>query len=317
MTSTILIVDDSKIERQIIVKYLKSKKYNIFTAENGIEALEIMNTNKIDLVLTDIVMPEMDGIKLCMKLKNHTKFKFIPVLIMSSRTNEKYERIKALTVGADDLFTKPVEKFELLTRIKSLLKLKKYTDALENAENVIISLGLIIEARDPLTNGHCNRLAQLTVEIGKKMFLNKKKLKALELAGYMHDLGKICIPDNILFKPERLSDDEREIIKTHPVIGYDICKNMHSLEETNKIIRWHHEKLDGSGYPDGIKGELIPLTAQIMAVCDVYDALTNERPYKKSFSKEKAFQILEDEVKKNWWNENVLFHLKEIVMNEN
>ena len=188
------------------------------------------------------------------------------------------DRIQGIEAGADDFLGKPVNKEELLTRVRSLLRLKQFTDELENAETVLFSLALSIEAKDPYTEGHCGRLSKYFVALAKRLGLPEELRVALRRAGIVHDIGKVAVPEHILLKPGPLTPEEWKIMKEHPVIGERICAPLRSFRHVLPIIRYHHEKLDGSGYPDGLKGEEIPLTARILQMVDIYDALTTDRP---------------------------------------
>jgi putative two-component system response regulator len=212
------------------------------------------------------------------------------------------ERIKGIEAGADEFLSKPFNPQELLTRVRSLLKLKRHTDELENAETVLFTLALSVEAKDPYTNGHCDRLARYSVALGRRLGLGAEHLKALHRGGILHDVGKIGIPDSILLKPGPLTPLERGVIQTHPVIGERICAPLKSLRLVLPIIRHHHERWDGTGYPDGLAGEDIPLSARVLQVVDLYDAFTTQRPYKSAYSAEKAFEIMRDETARGWWD---------------
>jgi putative two-component system response regulator len=205
-------------------------------------------------------------------------------------------------VGADDFLSKPYNRLELLTRVRSLLKLKRHTDELEHAETVLFTLALSVEAKDPYTNGHCHRLSRLSVVLGEKLGLPPEQLKALHRGGILHDLGKIGIPDAILLKPGPLTDVERAVIMEHPIIGERICAPLRSLRLVLPIIRHHHEHWDGSGYPDGLAGEAIPLTARILQCVDIYDALVTERPYRPAYDREQARAVMREETARGWWD---------------
>jgi putative two-component system response regulator len=213
---------------------------------------------------------------------------------------DTHSRLKGLEVGADDFISKPFSAPELRARVRSLLRLKHYTDELDSAESVILSLALTIEARDATTDGHCQRLAAYAAALGAAVGLETPELAALRLGGYLHDIGKVGIPDTILMKPGPLTEDEYTQMKEHAVIGDRLCGELRSLRRVRPLVRHHHERLDGSGYPDGLKGDGIPLLAQIMGVVDVFDALTTARPYKNELPVEQANRMLVGEVERGW-----------------
>ena len=215
--------------------------------------------------------------------------------------------------GADDFLSKPVNKQELLARVHSLLKLKQFTNDLDNAETVLSSLALSIEAKDPYTEGHCDRLAKYSVALGEKLGLPEELRTALRRGGLVHDIGKLSVPEHILLKPGPLTPEERKIMEQHTIAGERICAPLRTFRHVLPIIRHHHEKLDGSGYPDGLRGEQIPLTARILQIADIYDALTTERPYKKALPTQEAFAIMRQEVKRGWWDGSILDEFKAVV----
>jgi putative two-component system response regulator len=190
--------------------------------------------------------------------------------------------------------------------VHSLLRLKQFTDELDNAETVLFSLALSIEAKDPYTEGHCDRLSKYSVALGEKLGLPQDLRVALRRGGLVHDIGKLSVPEHILLKPGPLTPEERKIMEQHTITGERICAPLRSFRHVLPIIRHHHEKQDGSGYPDGLKGAQVPLTARILQVTDIYDALTTDRPYRKALPVEKAFAILREEVKRGWWDASIL-----------
>jgi putative two-component system response regulator len=222
-------------------------------------------------------------------------------------------RVAGLSAGADDFFTKPVEFVELRTRLAALLRVKLLLGQLERAEVVITTLALTIEARDPYTLGHCDRLSRYAVALGEALGLDHDMVRALRLGGYLHDLGKIAVPDGILLKPGPLDPIEQERIRAHPGAGSDLVLGLRSMELVRPIMRHHHEKWDGSGYPDGLKGEAIPLGARIISVVDVFDALHTERPYKAALSRSDAVSLLIHETDAGYWDPNVVETFLEIL----
>jgi putative two-component system response regulator len=198
------------------------------------------------------------------------------------------------------ILSKPLDTSELRARVRSLLSLKRYTDELDSAEHVILTLGMTIEARGRYTDGHCQRLAQYAAALGTRLGLSADDLQALRRGGYLQDLGKIAVPDAVLLKPGTLNDAEREIIKRHTIVGDGLCGQLNVLRSVRPIVRYHHERLDGSGYPDGLRGDQIPLLAQILSIVDIYDALTTDRPYRRALPPDRAIEELSGEVDCGW-----------------
>jgi putative two-component system response regulator len=298
---TILVVEDEERIRNLLSGHLTSLGYGIVTAASAEEALRKLEGTTPDLVLTDVHMGGMDGIELCARLKGDARFQLTPVIILTGQSDLR-ARVAGLAAGADDFFAKPFNLLEIRTRVAALLRVKFLLDQLERAESVITTLGLTIEARDPYTAGHCERLARYAIGLGKALGVDEAMVKALWLGGFLHDLGKIAVPDRILLKKGPLSAEERSTLETHPIIGANLVRDLRTLDDVRPIIRYHHERFNGSGYPDGLRGEEIPLGARIMAVVDVYDALCTARPYKPALSHEEAVDILLRETDTGSWD---------------
>jgi putative two-component system response regulator len=295
----ILVVDDLPANTGILQELLSDEGYRVSTAVDGESALEAVNRDRPDLVLLDVLMPKVDGYEVCRRLKSNPATRLIPVVLVTGLTDTD-SRIRGLEVGADDFMSKPFIIPEMRARVASLLRIKRYTDALDSAESVILSLAMTIEARDRGTDGHCQRLAKYAVALGERLALPGDDLDALRIGGYLHDIGKVGIPDRVLLKDGRLTTDEFELMKSHTVIGDHLCATLRFLRRIRPIVRHHHEHLDGSGYPDGLAGADVPLLAQIMGIVDVFDALTTSRPYKPAMSAEQACAVLREEVRLGW-----------------
>jgi putative two-component system response regulator len=296
----VLVVDDSPSFTQIIRRLMTGRGFDVRTASTGAEALAAIAATPPDVVLLDVMMQESDGFETCRRIKADPETRMIPVVLVTG-LDGRDSRIRGMDVGADDLLSKPPDWDELIARVRSLVRLKHYTDGLESAESVMLSLAMTIELRDPYTEGHCQRLANYATSLGERLGLADEDLRALYQGGFLHDLGKVAIPDAILLKPGALSDVERAVIRQHPVVGATLCDSLRSLRRVSPIVRHHHERRDGSGYPDGMVGGRIPLLAQIMSIVDVYDALTTARSYKTALTHEAANDCLLSEVEKNWW----------------
>lgn len=295
----VLIVDDIEMNIKIIEAILKPQNYEIFRAVNGRQALDIMEFNEIDMVLLDIMMPEMNGYEVCRRIKSRQSTCITPV-IMVTALDDSESKIKGIEVGADDFITKPPNRNELVTRTKSLIKLKTLYKDFTNIESVLFSLARTVEAKNPYTNGHTSRVASLSVAIGTRMNLEPEKIEALRFGGILHDIGKIGISNQILNKNGSLDDREWREIKSHPETGFRICYPLRKrLRHAMDVIRHHHEKLDGSGYPDGLSGDEISTVARIASAADIYDALITDRPYRPRMDVETAVAILKKEVREN------------------
>jgi putative two-component system response regulator len=302
--ATILVVEDDDRVRAVLTEHLTGLGYSTMEVSSAEKALQMVEETTPDLVLTDVHMEAISGIELCATLKRDPRFQLTPVIILTGQSDLE-SRVAGLAAGADDFFAKPFDLTEIRTRVAALLRVKFLLDQLERAESVITTLGLTIEARDPYTAGHCERLARYAVGLGRALGVDNAMLKALWLGGFLHDLGKIAVPDRILLKNGALDAEERTVIQTHPAVGADLVREMRTLDDVRPLIRHHHERFDGSGYPDGLMGEEIPLGARIMAVVDVYDALRTARPYKAALDHQQAVTILLQETEAGSWDPQV------------
>lgn len=302
---TVLVVDDLEANLSLLDHILSTQGYRVLRARDGEEALELVVRDRPDLVLSDVRMPRCDGFDLCRALKAAPETRLTPVVLMTGAA-EAADRITAIEAGANDFVTKPIDQAELKARVRSLMQIKRYTDELDSAEEVLRSLALMVEARDSYTDGHCQRLARYATELGWRLNLEEDDLAALSRGGYFHDIGKIAIPDAILLKPGPLTAREQERMREHPVVGDQLCGNLRALSRVRAIVRHHHERLDGSGYPDGLRGDAIPLLAQIIAIVDVYDALTTVRPYRAPLDEPLALAELQREAARGLFRQDLI-----------
>jgi len=294
MSDRILVVDDEPEIRSLLTRLLTRQGYAVESASSGESALVQVDTDPPDVILLDVRLPGIDGFEVCRAIKSRPSTCLVPVVLVTGLCDRE-SRLNGIDAGADEFLNKPFDPPELAARVRSLVRLKRHTDDLESAESVIVSLAQTIEARDPYTNGHCQRLARYAVALGRHLGLADAELKALHRGAYLHDVGKIGIPDALLYKGGGLTHDEYEIVKRHTLIGDDICGAMRSLALVRPIVRHHHERRDGSGYPDGLRGDEIPVLAQIVAIVDIFDAITTTRPYRTARSIEHALHELRRE----------------------
>ncbi len=328
--SCILCIDDDHTILELLCDYLEALGYQTLKASDGETGLKLARKYLPDLILLDVMMPGLSGFEVCRELKKDPTTRDIPV-VMVTALGEIEDRVRALEVGADDFLTKPVALPELKARVKSLLEVKAYRDHLKRHKEalerevalktqelqrafealrkahqkikdlsleVILRLSRAAEYRDEHTGEHIRRMAHYSALIARKLGLNEEAVESILYAAPLHDIGKIGIPDQILLKPGPLDEREWEIMKKHTEIGAEILRGTQSgFVKVGEIVAlYHHERWDGRGYPRGLKGPEIPLAARIVAVADVFDALTSDRPYRKAFSVEEAFQIIEEEL---------------------
>ncbi|MGA7921957.1 MAG: HD domain-containing phosphohydrolase [Candidatus Acidiferrales bacterium] len=311
--ATILVADDTEANLELLEGLLTAAGYHVVCVRNGDHALKTVLEGSVDLALLDVVMPGRTGFSACQQIKSNPRTRLIPVVLVTGLSDTD-DRIRGIDCGADDFLSKPVNKHELLARVRSLLRLKSFTDELDNAETVVFSLATSIEAKDPYTEGHCERLSDYSVALAERIGLPEELKVALRRGGVVHDVGKVAVPEHILLKPGPLTEAEWKIMKQHPVIGEKICSPLKSFRLVVPIIRHHHEKLDGSGYPDGLKGEQIPITARVLQAVDIYDALTTHRPYRRAAAPEEAIAMMRTEAKRGWWDGSLLDELEKLVV---
>ncbi len=288
---TILIVDDLKTNRMVLRDFLQPHGFRVVEAANGAEALERVAEAAPDLILLDVIMPKLNGFEVCRRLKDDPVTALIPIVFMTA-LDKTEDHVRGLEVGADDFLSKPFNRSLLNARVNSLLKMKALRDSLDHAEDVIFSLARAIEARDRFTEEHVERVAAYAVRLAELVGFDDGALQDVRYGGILHDIGKIGVPDYILNKEGPLEPKEQAIMERHPVIGCEICQNLRSIAGVLPLVRHHHEKLDGSGYPDGIQGGDICVSARIMAVADIYDACTSHRSYRLAMSKDEACELL-------------------------
>ncbi|MBV9572585.1 MAG: response regulator [Acidobacteriales bacterium] len=303
-TPRILLVDDNRELTAILQDLLAGQGYDV-TAVGSAEQAEIeIRRRPPDLVLSDVIMPGKSGYELCRELKEDPSTRLIPFVLITGLSNRD-DRVRGIEAGADDFLNKPTFAEELFARVK-LLKVKEFTDELETAEAVLCTLALSVESRDPYTEGHCERLAQNASNLGRHLNLDEDSVVALRRGGYLHDLGKLAVPDEILNKHGNLTPEEWEVMKRHPATGESICRPLKSLRLVLPIIRSHHEHSDGSGYPDGLRKGEIPLLPRVLQVVDVYDALRTARAYKPAFTHSQAAATMREEAHKGLWDKDLV-----------
>lgn len=297
--AVILVADDEALNRKVLRELLTSKGFQVEEAVDGEVAVAKAQQTAPDLVLLDVRMPRLDGFEVCRLLKQDERTQFIPIVLLTALSSVE-DRVAGIEAGADDFLSKPFYQAELLARVRSLIRLKQLTEQLERTENILFTLAAAVEAKDPYTEGHLRRLEKFAGETAAALELSPRLSTIIRYGALLHDIGKIGVPDAILNKPGPLTPDEVEIIQQHPVIGERICRPLRDGAEIGPIVRGHHEWWDGTGYPDKLAGDAIPLGSRIIAVADAFDAMTTDRPYRKALSSKEAWETLRHGAGSQW-----------------
>ena len=297
----ILVVDDTPENREILVDLLGNEGYILDTAEDGAEAVDKALASPPDLILMDVSMPRLTGFEACRRLKADERTHLVPIVLVTGLVARE-DRIQGIAAGCDDFLTKPVDMEQLVARTRNLLRTKTLVDELEQAENVLVSLANALDAKDNYTRGHSERVAKYAEALGAAVGLGRLERRNLRRAGLLHDIGKIGTDLAYLHKPGPLTTEEYAEVKKHPVIGYEICLPLRTMAPLLSLIRGHHERLDGRGYPDNLRGDEVPTPLRCLSIADIYDAITSDRSYRKALPRDRAFQIMRDEASIGMWD---------------
>lgn len=308
----ILVVDDEPAISKLLKRILVADGYHVVVAKDGQTALSCIAEKRPDLIILDIDMPHMSGLEVCQRIKSASETKLLPILILTG-TEIADCRTQAWDLGADEFLTKPFHAVEVSARCRSLLRQKDLVDELETVESVVFALARSVEAKSRFTHGHSSRVTQYCHMLAERHGLGAWESERLRRGSILHDIGKISIPDAILNKPGPLTADEYELVKQHPIEGSRIVEPLRSAQDVIPLIRWHHERMDGKGYPDGIAEHAIPFPVRILAVADVYDALSCDRPYRPAMSHETCRTVMEENAAGGGLDDKLVFDFFEVV----
>jgi cyclic di-GMP phosphodiesterase len=306
--AVVLAVDDRPTNLELVQAYLTPVECDVVTATSGSEALNLISYRPVDMVLLDVMMPDLDGFEVCARIKSNPSTRLLPVVLLTA-LNQVGDRVHALEVGADDFIAKPVDRIELVARVRSLIRLKALYDRLDDSQRVMAALARAVEAKDSYTEMHTERVASSARALAEHYGFPAPELDDIFLGGMIHDIGKIGVPDFLLGKAGPLSEQELAVMRSHVVVGEEIVRPLRSAASLRPIIRHHHERWDGAGYPDGLAAEGIPVAARIVAVCDAFDAMVSARPYRPALSIRQAAEILRDGAGSQWDAEMVALFL--------
>ncbi|PKK90267.1 MAG: two-component system response regulator [Candidatus Wallbacteria bacterium HGW-Wallbacteria-1] len=310
--SRILIADSHVSDIANLRRLLLNLGYEVLLASDGIEAVGLIERDKPDLIILDADLPGYNGQELCTLLKNSDFTASIPVMIQSHHTDDALMS-SCLHSGADDFLFKPYDRYTLQAKVRTLINMRHLSEELDRAERVIMALSMAVESRDPNSTGHSSRMAELGEQLGRALALSEDEIRIITRGAMIHDIGNVAVPESILLKPDTLHQNEAIEIHRHTSAGYNICKPLRSLSRIREIVRWHHEHLDGSGYPDGLRGDQIPVTVRVVSVLEVYDALGRNRPFRNAHSDEECREILLSEVRRGWWDSEIIGTLFDIL----
>jgi putative two-component system response regulator len=293
MSALILVVDDEPLTVNLLTRFLQHEGYRVVTAADGLQALERVRQEAPDLILLDVTMPRMDGFTACEILKKDDHTALIPITMLTGQDDPDHHR-RGIEAGADDFLSKPFDLIILRARIRAQLNIKRLTDQLEHTESVIFMLAQAVEANDSYTEAHLHRISGYGEQVALAAGLNHEDVRAVRLGGILHDIGKIGIPDSILRKPGKLTEDEMDVMRKHPAIGAQIISQMRFATRVVPIVLGHHERWDGRGYPHSLAGENIPIGARIICIVDAFDAMTTTRPYREAMPIARALDQLRE-----------------------
>lgn len=312
---TVVVVDDDRTTGQMIVRALVGDGSAVTCVTTTDEALETVVRRRPDLVLLASTVAGRSGFDVCKRIKADPGTRLIPILMLSG-PGVRGARNRAFRVGADACLAKPLDETQLRARVSSLLQFKQLTNALDSAQAVTLSLAMAIEDRDPFTEGHCQRVSRYAIALAAALKLDQQQIETVHRGAFLHDIGKLSIPEATLVRNGPLSGSEWAIVEQHPVVGEQICRELRSLHEVCPIVRSHHERLDGSGYPDGLTGEDIPVTAQVVSIADAYDSLTTDRPYRSAIAFDVAIGILRREATRGWRRADFVEAFAQLMLND-
>ena len=299
-TGSVLVVDDDSLAQAYIKRLLTPMGYQVLSSLSGEEALDRLKgmESPPEVIVLDVHMGGLSGLDVLRSIKGDVRLALIPVLVV---TGDKDYELEALRLGASDFISKPFQAAEMRARVQTQVRMSQAIRAMEHAEDLLVTLANVVEARDAYTESHTRHVAALSEAVGRAMGLDcAEDLRVLRLGGYLHDLGKIAISDSILVKPGPLTEEEWVLMRSHPMVGHNLLQPLRTLRDILPTILHHHERWDGSGYPSGLRGKSIPLSARVVGIADCYDAVTTDRPYRKALPHERAVAILQDETQELW-----------------
>lgn len=311
--SAILVAHQDPAIGRELRETLTSDGHSVHVVGDRSAALYQARTGHPDVVLLSVDVAGRDDLALCRQLRFDSQTRFVPIILVSDHADRE-SRIRGLEAGADDFLSAPVDRAELTARVRSLTRLKRSTDEMDSATAIITTLAVMIETRDGYSEGHCHRMANYATALGRALGLDDADLQALHRGGFLHDIGMLAIPDSVLRIQGPLTPEQYELVRSHTIIGDELCSNLRSLQSIRPIVRSHHERLDGSGYPDGLRGDQVPLLAQIIGIVDAFDGITSRRAYHQEQPAAEALTQLRRHVSLGWRRDDLVSAFADLVL---
>jgi len=312
-TSPSVLIAGNGLRTGVLSEFLARDGFAVTCVSDGWAAVDRLRLGLSDVAMLDLDLPGLGGADVCRLAKQDESTRLLPIVLLVHDYGSPEQRLEWIEAGADRIVSVPVNLRELIAKLHVLVRQKRYTSDFEHAASVMAALSTMIEARDRYTEGHCHRMANHAAMLGRRIGLSGEEIHVLRRGGFLHDIGMLAVPDTVLLKPSGLDADERTLIQSHTVIGESLISNLRSLQPVRSIVRHHHERRDGSGYPDGLRGDDIPLTAQIVGMVDVFEAITSPRPYQRTASPREALTVLHWQAKKGWHREDLFDEFVHIV----
>ena len=314
ISANVMVIDDRPLSRMTVVDLLTVDGYNVLESDGESAILDHVADQQPDLVLLDIGLNESNGFDVCRQLKAHIRTKDIPIVLLTVGVRREH-RLQVMEAGADDFLVKPLDRLELSTRVRTLIRQKKLNEGLDQTEQVLFLIAKAVESRSTDRGGSGTRVVDLVKEFGGYLQVSPEEIDDLVFAAHLHDIGTIAIPDSVMLKEGELTPEETELVKQHVLIGEKICQPLRNRWGVLPIIRHHHERWDGTGYPDGLSSSDIPFLAQVFQIIDIYDALTSDRPHKQAYTPNEALEIIAEETTKGWRNPDLVARFTAFVNN--
>jgi putative two-component system response regulator len=312
-TSPSVVIAGNGLRTGVLSEFLAQEGFAVTCVSDGWAAVDVLRLGFADVAMLDLDLPGLGGAEACRLSKQDEGTRLLPIVLLVPDCGSPDQRLEWIEAGADWIVSLPVNLRELIAKLHVLVRQKRYANDFEHAASVMTALSTVLEARDRYTEGHCHRMANHAAMLGRRIGLSGDEIHVLRRGGFLHDIGMLAVPETVLLKPSGLDAGERTLVQSHTVIGESLIANLRSLQPVRSIVRHHHERRDGSGYPDGLRGDEIPLTAQIVGIVDTFEAMTSPRPYQRTASAREALTVLHWQAKKGWHRKDLFEEFARII----